>query len=71
MQEQRIFYAAEKAGGRAQSVQHHLSSAEFSIITFKDDISIFYLTESIFFHWDVIRDIGEKGKGYSTRRIRF
>jgi hypothetical protein len=38
-----------------------LFSAEFSIITSEDDVFIFYLTESIFFHWDVIRDIGEKG----------
>jgi hypothetical protein len=22
---------------------------------------IFYLTKSIFFHWDFVRDIGEKG----------
>ena len=32
---------------------------------------IFYLTKSIFFHGDVIRGIGEKGLGYSTKRIRF
>jgi hypothetical protein len=32
-------------------------------------VLIFYLTKSIFFHGDVIRDIGEKGK--ETRTIRF
>ena len=40
-----------------------LFSAEFSIITSGDDVLIFYLTESIFFHGDVIRDIAEKGEG--------
>jgi len=38
-----------------------LFSAEFSIITSKNDVFVFYLTESIFFHGDVIQDIGEKG----------
>ena len=54
----------------SQSIRHHSRSAEFSIITSVDDVFIFYFTESIFFHRDIIRDIGKKGKGYSTRRIR-
>jgi len=81
MQEQSVSYAAEKAGGIllrpalrdyggqvAHSIRHHSSSAEFSISTSEDDTFIFYLTESIFFHGDVIRDIGEKGE--ETERIR-
>ena len=38
-----------------------LFSADFSIITSGDDVPIFYLTKSLFFHRGVIRDIGEKG----------
>ena len=38
-----------------------LCSADFFIITSRDDMLIFYLTESIFFHGGVIRDINEKG----------
>jgi hypothetical protein len=40
-----------------------LFSADFFIITSGDDVLIFYLTKSIFFHGEVIRDIGEKGEG--------
>jgi hypothetical protein len=45
----------------AHSIQHHSSSAGFSVIASEDDAFIFYLTESIFLQRDVIRDIGEKG----------
>ena len=38
-----------------------LFSAEFPIITSGGDVFVFYLTESIFFHWCIIRGIGEKG----------
>jgi len=38
-----------------------LFSADFSKIASGNDLFIFYLTESIFFHGDVIRDIAEKG----------
>ena len=38
-----------------------LYSADFSIIAPEDDVFVFYLTESIFLHGDVIRDISEKG----------
>jgi hypothetical protein len=37
-----------------------LFSTNSSIITPQGDTLIFYFTESIFFHGDVIRDIGEK-----------
>jgi hypothetical protein len=43
------------------SIQHHSSSADLSLITSEDDMLIFYLTNPIFFHGDVIRDTGEKG----------
>ena len=66
MQEQSIFCARG-----IRSYCWVLFSAEFSIITSEDDVFIFYLTKSIFFHGDVIRGIGEKGLGYSTKRIRF
>ncbi|HVO68125.1 MAG TPA: hypothetical protein VMT12_16735 [Syntrophales bacterium] len=38
-----------------------LFSADYSIITSENGVFIFYLAESIFFHGDDIRDIGEKG----------
>jgi hypothetical protein len=41
-----------------------LFSTEFSVVAPEDNMFIFYLTESIFFHGDVIRDIGEKGEGW-------
>jgi len=37
-----------------------LFSADFFIIASEDDVLIFYLCKPIFFHVDVIRDIGEK-----------
>jgi hypothetical protein len=45
-------------------------SSNSSIIAPEAHQFIFYLTESIFFHGDVIRDIGEKGLGFSARKIR-
>ncbi len=75
MQGQSISYATEKAksillragwrdyGGQPadnQSIQHHSSSTDFSIITSADDVFIFCLTEPIFFHREVIRNVGEK-----------
>ena len=47
-----------------------LFSAEFSIIASKNGVFIFYLTEPIFFHGDVIRDIGEKGVCSVYKRVK-
>jgi hypothetical protein len=47
-----------------------LFSAEFSIIASGDDMLIFYLTKSIFFHGDVIRDINEKGVSSVYKRVK-